>query len=69
MESVVSDAIVVLERQDVLWAEVMFSATEIRALEDPYRERRGHQLSRVLSTTHWLAHLVSEAETRFSPKP
>lgn len=54
VESVVSDAIVVLERCDVLWAEVMFPAAEISALEDPCREWRGHQLNRVLSTTHQL---------------
>lgn len=41
MEPVVSDAIVVLERRDVLWAEIMFPAAEIRALEEPCREQRG----------------------------
>lgn len=54
VESVVSDAIVVLERRDALWAEVVFPAAEIRAPEDPCREQRGHQLSRVLGTTYQL---------------
>lgn len=55
MESVVSDTIAVLEGRDVLWASVMFPAAEIRALEDPCRKQgQGHQLSRVLGTTHWL---------------
>lgn len=54
VESVVSDAIVVLEGCDVLWAAVVFPAAEIRALEDPCRRQRGHQLSRVSGTTCWL---------------
>lgn len=51
MESVVSDAIVVLEGRDIVWAAVMFPAAEIGALEDPCREQRGHS-----SAGSWAPH-------------
>ena len=53
MESVVPDAVVVLEGRDRLGAVVMFLAAEVRALEDPCREQREHWLSgpRTLGTT------------------
>lgn len=69
MESVVSDAIVILERRDGLWAAVMFPAAEIRALEDPCREQRGHQLSGVLSSTPAMPTRCLEQRPGSHPSP
>lgn len=69
MESVVSDAIVVLKGRDSLWAAVVFPAAEIKALEDPCREQRGHNSAGSWAPPASYAHLVSGSETWFSPQP
>lgn len=69
MESVVSDAIVVLEGRDVLWAAVVFPAAEIRTLEDPCKKQRGPQLSRVGGVTRWLCLPSAGTGTLFLLQP